>query len=212
MIAPNHMNPKNFFKNTAKNTLIPSDRKVLLQKIAQKIADEYTTRTTSFGLNFICTHNSRRSQIAQVWTFFAIDYFHLDKILPYSGGTETTAFHKNTVKTLQKTGFLFNLIDFSHKNPNYSISYKNATTTLVGFSKLHDDASNSKPYIAITTCNHADENCPFIPEAIYRFHLPFVDPKSFDNTEFEEKKYQETNQQIASEVFFIFKKVAELTS
>ena len=81
--------------------------------------------------------------------------------------------------------------------------------TILGFSKTYDDSNNAYPYIAITTCDSADQNCPFIPDAIERFHLPYVDPKTSDNTENQNEKYLETSKQIAGELFFIFKEVAE---
>ena len=57
------------------------------------------------------------------------------------------------------------------------------------------------------TCSHADENCPFIPEALLRFHLPFVDPKSSDETDLQEETYLKTNQQIAAEIYYIFSEI-----
>ena len=160
------------------------------------------------NLNFICTHNSRRSQFGQVWAFFAAEYFKLN-IHAFSGGTEVTAFFKNTVQTLESEGFHFKLVDFSHQNPKYSISFEGTDKTILGFSKLFDDAQNLNPFIAITTCNRADENCPFIPSATHRFHLPFVDPKFSDETEAAHKTYEKTSQQIAGELFYIFTKVRD---
>jgi arsenate reductase len=78
---------------------------------------------------------------------------------------------------------------------------------MVGFSKVFDDEQNKHPFIAITTCGHADENCPFIPTASHRFHLPFVDPKHSDGSDKQEETYLATNQQIAAEVFYIFSEV-----
>ena len=39
------------------------------------------------NLVFICTHNSRRSQLAQVWSYVASKYYKLDNIMTFSGGT-----------------------------------------------------------------------------------------------------------------------------
>jgi arsenate reductase len=121
-----------------------------------------------------------------------------------------TAFFKNTVKTLASEGFNFEIIDFSHQNPKYAISFEGTDKTIFGFSKLFNDAQNLNPFIAITTCNNADENCPFIPTATHRFHLPFVDPKFSDETEAAHKTYEKISQQIAGELFFMFTKVSDL--
>jgi arsenate reductase len=199
---------ENFFKNAAKNSKIDIEREKLLSKIGAEIAKEYS-KSELVNLNFICTHNSRRSQLGQVWSFFAANYFNLN-INAYSGGTEVTAFHRNTVETLQTVGFNFNVDDFSHQNPKYLISFNGTKKSILGFSKRFDNAANPEPFIAITTCNNADTNCPFIPTASHRFHLPFVDPKASDNTDHKDETYLKTNKQIAAEVYFIFSEVKKL--
>jgi arsenate reductase len=207
MLKTSTTSAKNFFENAGTTTSISNERGLLLDTIANNIAIEYK-KSGTVNLNFICTHNSRRSQFGQVWSFFAANYFHLN-INAFSGGTEVTAFFKNTVKTLASEGFDFNLIDFSHQNPKYAISFEETDTTIFGFSKLFDDPQNKNPFIAITTCNNADENCPFIPTATNRFHLPFVDPKFSDGTATQSEVYEKTSQQIAGELFYLFTKVSD---
>ena len=208
MIENKNISPKVFFEKATKTITLNKERTVLLNEIATKIAFELNNRD-KVNLNFICTHNSRRSQMGQTWAFFAANYFNLSSIFAFSGGTEVTAFHQNTVKTLQKVGFDFNIIEFSHQNPKYNISFNDTKESILGFSKKYDDKENPLPYIAITTCGHADENCPFIPDAIKRFHLPYIDPKIADNTPQEAEKYLATNQQIAAEMFFIFNEISK---
>lgn len=210
MLKTSNTSTKNFFESAYNKATISDDRRKLLQNIAETIAKEYATQEV-INLNFICTHNSRRSQLGQVWGFFAADYFNLN-INSFSGGTEVTAFYRNTVKTLQKVGFDFQVIDFSHQNPKYQISFTGSKKTVFGFSKLYDHPENKNPFMAITTCDSADKNCPFIPSASHRFHLPFVDPKHSDGTDYQEETYLKTNKQIASEIFFIFSKVKKLLS
>ena len=205
MVKSEKIEVKSFFEEAKNSISITEDRKELLHRIANKIVDELNDRE-KVNLNFICTHNSRRSQLSQVWAFYAAEYFGLN-INALSGGTETTAFHRNTVKTLQHVGFNFSVIDFSHQNPKYSVGFKGTDKTILGFSKKYDDDTNEYPYIAITTCGHADENCPFIPDAIHRFHLPFTDPKASDNTPEQEATYLATNKLIAGEIFTIFGEV-----
>jgi len=194
-----------FFEESHKKHILNETRKELLLKVASKIIETYQSNG-SVTMNYICTHNSRRSQIGQVWTFFASQYFNLD-IKPFSGGTEITAFHRNTVNTLKEVGFTFHVKEFSHENPVYQVSFEGTENYILGFSKKYDHPLNTTPYFAITTCDSADENCPFIPEAIDRFHLPYKDPKYADNTSEQGKAYLYTNEIIASEVFFIFNHV-----
>ncbi len=198
------INTEQFFKEALLDLKIDKERTQLLQSIALFITNELKQHK-QVNLNYICTHNSRRSQLAQVWSSYASHFFKLKNINSFSGGTTSTSFFRNTVKTMQEVGFKFQLLEFSHQNPEYLIQYINCTNPIIGFSKLYDDESNRKPFIAITTCSNADENCPFIPDAIARFHLPFTDPKAFDSTLYQSEKYLETNKQIAGEIHFLFK-------
>lgn len=200
------INTEHFFKTALENLKIDENRKQLLKSIANFIASQLRVNKR-VNINFICTHNSRRSQLSQVWASYAAYYFKLSEVKCFSGGTSVTSFYRNTVKTLQEVGFSFQIVEFSHQNPVYAINYKNGVNPIIGFSKLYDDEQIKKPYIAILTCSNADENCPFIPEAIERFYLPFNDPKTFDNSLYQSQKYLETNQQIAGEIHFIFKLV-----
>ena len=208
MLKTSIISTENFFKLASKNIKLAEDRKKILLKISETVAREYTENNV-VNLNFICTHNSRRSQLGQVWAFYAANYFNLN-IHAFSGGTEVTAFYRNTVKTLQAVGFDFKIVEFSHQNPKYLISYKESTRSIFGFSKRFDDETNKNPFIAITTCNNADKNCPFIPTAIERFHLPFVDPKFSDGTPEQSATYLKTNEQIAAEIFFIFTEIKRI--
>ncbi|WP_223445856.1 hypothetical protein [Polaribacter litorisediminis] len=208
ILKASNVSTKNFFLSASKKNSLSADRKLLLLKIAEAVALEYG-KNEVVHLNFICTHNARRSQLGQVWSFYAAHYFNLN-IDAFSGGTELTAFHRNTIKTLQKAGFHFQLENFCHQNPSYNISFDGARKTVLGFSKLYSDPINTTPFIAITTCNNADKNCPFIKKAIHRFHLPFVDPKASDATDKRDETYLKTNQQIAAEVYFIFDTVKKL--
>jgi arsenate reductase len=210
MLFSSTISLENFFVNAYKKVIISDERKTLLLKISYAIAKDYTLNK-EVNLNFICTHNSRRSQLGQVWSFYAAHYFKLN-INAFSGGTEVTAFYRNTVKTLQKVGFEFQLTDFSHQNPTYQISFKGTKKAILGFSKFYSDPINKKPFMAITTCNNADVNCPFIPTASHRFHLPFVDPKHADGLYIQEETYLQTSQQIAAEVYLIFSEVKKLIS
>src|SRR5690606_38168376 len=71
---------------------IDVNRQVLLQKASIYIQNKLRNGE-GVSLNFICTHNSRRSQLSQVWAQTAAFYFGIDRISALSGGMETTAFH-----------------------------------------------------------------------------------------------------------------------
>lgn len=210
MLRTSSISTKNFFENAEKKILVSENRYKYLLKIAETIAKEYA-KNELVNLNFICSNNSRRSQLAQVWGFFAADYFNLN-IRSFSGGTEIGCFNRSTIKTLQKVGFSFQLNKFSHQNPTYQISFEGNKQTLTVFSKLFDDAENPNSFIGIMTCGVSDENIPFITSTNHLFQLPYEDPKRADGTLRQEEVYLATNRRIAGEIFIIFNNIKKLIS
>lgn len=158
-------------------------------------------------LVFICTHNSRRSHISQIWAQTAAHYYGLPGVETYSGGTEATAFHPNAVKALRETGLQIEKVA-EGTNPVYHCYYSNDAPPVQAFSKVFDAPENpSNGFAAIMTCSHADENCPFVPGAEQRFLISYDDPKDFDQTPGEERAYRERTMQIACEMLYLFSKI-----
>lgn len=159
------------------------------------------------NLNFICTHNSRRSHFAQIWAQSLAAHFKIPNVHCYSGGTEATAMFLMTTKTLMNQGFVFQTL-VEGENPIYTIKYSPNRQPIIGFSKIYNDDFNPKSdFAAILTCSQADMGCPFIPDADIRIPLTFEDPKEYDNTPLQEEKYKERSLQIATELYAIFSKV-----
>jgi arsenate reductase (thioredoxin) len=57
-------------------------------------------------MNFICTHNSRRSHIAHLWAWAAAEHFGVRPFESYSGGVEVTAFNPRAVEAMRRAGFI----------------------------------------------------------------------------------------------------------
>jgi arsenate reductase len=156
-------------------------------------------------LNFICTHNSRRSQFAQIWAKVAADYYNI-VIQSYSSGVEVTALNPRAVKSLERFGF--NINSTGGENPHYRIDYDPAQKAIMAFSKLIEDASNPKEnFAAIMTCSHADENCPIVVGCEQRIPLRYNDPKAFDDSPLEASMYDYRSFQIATELFYVFSSI-----
>lgn len=190
------LNPESITKER-KAILLP-----LIDFIQLKVSNSQEAR-----INFICTHNSRRSHLAQVWTQTLANFFNLKNVACYSGGTETTALFLMVVKTLENSGFKINTIS-KGDNAVYSIKYANNEHPIIGFSKKLDDDFNPKSeFAAIMTCDSANEACPFVPGAEKRIPITFEDPKAFDNTPQQAEKYNERSLQIATELFFVFSQI-----
>ena len=185
---------------------IPGDRKAQLDKLARYIKTKHASGEPS-NLVFICTHNSRRSHMSQLWAQTAAYYFGLENVHCYSGETEATAFNPRTVRALREAGFKINQTD-STANPLYLVSYAEGIAPVKGFSKTYNDPVNPRDnFAAIMTCSHADKTCPMVDGATTRVSIPYEDPKVADNTPEEEKRYAERCHQIATEMFFIFSRV-----
>jgi arsenate reductase (thioredoxin) len=182
---------------------IPNARKRILQQLATFIQQKQKA-TASIDLNFICTHNSRRSHIAQLWAQVGAAYYRIDNVRCFSGGTEATAFNSRAVKAMKTIGFEIKQLDES-ANPKYEVSFSEMGNPPIAFSKVYTDSTNpSRGFAAILTCSHADENCPLVVGAEARISLPYDDPKDFDGTELEQSKYQERVLEIGREICFAF--------
>ena len=189
-----------------KNVKISNERKLELQPLIAFI-QEKASSNKSINLNFICTHNSRRSHLSQVWAQTAACYYNVKNVYCYSGGTEATALFPVAAQTLMSAGFQIEKLS-KESNPVYSIKYAENEHPIIGFSKKYDDQFNPKSeFAAIMTCNNADVGCPFIPGADKRIPVKYDDPKAFDNTPQQKEKYQERSNQIASEMLFVFSQI-----
>ncbi len=185
---------------------LSKERKSIVQPLIDYIQDKVNRKET-IRLNFICTHNSRRSHLSQVWAQTMASYFNIKNVYCYSGGTEATALFPKVAETLQNVGFKVMKIS-EGKNPVYTIKYSDNVNPVIGFSKTFDSDFNPKSsYAAIMTCSHAEENCPFIAGAEKRIPITYDDPKAFDNTSQQAEKYMERSMQIANEMFYVFSKI-----
>ncbi len=71
---------------TASNKHISEERKTVLQPLVDFIQQKVNNGQET-NLNFICTHNSRRSHLAQVWAKVASAYYNIPNVHCYSGGS-----------------------------------------------------------------------------------------------------------------------------
>jgi len=180
---------------------ISKERKKKLGKLSDFIRTKLKNGDTA-KLIFICTHNSRRSHLCQIWAATLAEHFNLENIETYSGGTEATAFNPRAVSAIRRAGF--KVENPGGKNPRYQVIFDMAEEPLICFSKTVEDSYNpQKNFIAVMTCSDADENCPVVPGAERRFAIPYVDPKESDGTPREKKTYDKRCRQIAAEMYYL---------
>jgi len=158
-------------------------------------------------LTFICTHNSRRSHMAQIWAQTAASLFKLAGVRTFSGGTEATAFNERAVRAIRNAGCLVEE-NGRNENPRYLVRFSGDADPIMCYSKLYDDPSNPRQdFCAVMTCSQADEACPVVLGASQRISLPYEDPKEYDGTENEQQKYEERCAEIAREMIYVFSHV-----
>ncbi|WP_299116240.1 protein-tyrosine-phosphatase [uncultured Winogradskyella sp.] len=188
-------------------SLISKERKIILQALIDFIQNKVDTKAL-INLNFICTHNSRRSHLSQVWAQTMAYHYNVINVFCYSGGTEATALFPAAAEALKNSGFKIKR-HTNEINPVYVIKYSEKTHPIIGFSKTFDaDFNPSSEFAAVMTCSSADKGCPFIPGAEKRIPLTFEDPKAFDNTSQQAEKYNERSLQIATELKYVFSNIS----
>ncbi len=185
---------------------IPAERKAHLEEVARFVG----TQLSKAGipqLVFICTHNSRRSHISQIWAQASARIYGVYGVECYSGGTEVSAFNPRGIEALKRCGFKIEEI-IPGDNPIYHVYYAGDAVPVKAWSKKYDDIKNPrKEFCAIMTCSQADEACPVVSGAAERISLPYEDPKSADGQENEAEVYDERVKQISREMLYLFSKV-----
>ncbi len=105
----------------------------------------------------LCTGNSCRSQIAH--GYFKL--FSNNRANIFSAGIETHGLNKNAVETMKRDG-----VDISNHTSNLVSEYLDIEFDYI-----------------ITVCDHANENCPYIPSKnAERIHKNFTDPSKIVNS------------------------------
>lgn len=185
---------------------ISEERKIILQPLIEFISSKLS-KNEEVRLNFICTHNSRRSHLSQIWAQTMAHYFEVKNVFCYSGGTEATAMFPKVAETLANQGF--KILKLSEtENPVYAVKFAENEHAVICFSKKYDDDFNPKSaFAAILTCDSADENCPIVYGAEARIPIKYVDPKKSDGTPEMNETYFNRSLEIATEMKFIFENI-----
>jgi arsenate reductase (thioredoxin) len=188
---------------------ISEERKAVLQPLIDFIQTKTDSKLET-RLNLICTHNSRRSHLSQVWAQAAAAYYDIKSVFCYSGGTEATALFPMAAETLKDSGFNIKTLS-EGSNPVYSIKYSADALPVIGFSKTYDDDFNPESgFAAIMTCSQADGGCPFIAGAEKRIPVTFEDPKISDGTPQQKEVYLERSLQIGTEMLYVFSQIKKI--
>jgi len=119
----------------------------------------------------LCTGNSCRSQMAEGF----LRKMAGAKAEIYSAGIEAHGLNPRAVSTMREAG-----IDISQHTSNVIDEY----------------AGMEFDYV-ITVCDHANDNCPYLPAKIKRLHQSFPDPaKATGNEEEIQERFRDVRQKI----------------
>lgn len=193
---------------------LPVERIARLRGIAEWIRRQ-REQERPVHLVFICTHNSRRSQFAQVWAQVWALHHGLKDVRAWSAGTEATAVATPVITALEAQGFRMDGAGDYDAEGNaiqteYLVNFDDTVSPVHLYSKTMDEPDNpAGDFAAIMVCSDADGNCPFVPGAAVRFSLPFDDPKVSDGTADEAKTYEERSLAIAREMLFVMEVAAD---
>jgi arsenate reductase len=185
---------------------VSAERKTTLDAIASDVVAQLEAGKAA-KLTFICTSNSRRSHMSQIWAQTAAYYYGLDQVFAYSGGTQATACNCRTVAAMRRVGFAIEDAT-TGDNPVYLVRYANDRPPIRAYSKLYNaDANPKRDFIALMTCSVADKSCPVVAGAMSRYAIHYVDPRLCDDTPTETTAYNERCREIAREMFYIMSEV-----
>ncbi len=182
---------------------IPATRRLELQTIADYVRQQILNSGNA-KLTFICTHNSRRSHLCQVWAQIAAAYWNVTTVETFSGGTEATAFNPRAVAALQRCGLVITQLDHGATNSHYHVTFADNIPPIHCFSKIFDAPPNpNRGYCAVMTCTEADQACPVVIGCDLRAPLRFEDPKVADDTPRESEVYDERSRQVCREMMYL---------
>lgn len=163
------------------------------------------------AVNFICTHNSRRSHFSEVLFRTAAKYYSHESVETFSGGTEGTALYPEVAESFKRHGFTA-VKDLAPDNPHWQIFHpllESEDHTPFLFSKAYHEAPNpASGFVAVMVCDSANEACPLVVGAAARFPLTFVDPKRSDETPECSAVYDATLKEIAAEMGYLARQLA----
>jgi len=185
---------------------LSTERKVMLDAIAADVVAQLEAGKPA-QMTFICSQNSRRSHMSQIWAQTASYYFGLDKVHAFSGGTHATACNCRTVAAMRRVGFAIEDAT-TGDNPVYLVRYSDDRPPIRAYSKLYNaDGNPRRDFIALMTCSVADKTCPVVEGATSRYPIHYADPRLCDDTPTETAAYNERCREIAREMFYIMSEV-----
>lgn len=190
-------------------TMISAERLQRLNRYESEFEGIRRGEGNPVGLLFVCTHNSRRSQLSEFWARALVSWLgKADQIMVRSGGTEVTRVAPLTLETLRVAGFktgepITDWEESGSDNSKVPVSWGEGQEASAWSKTFQGLYPADIPFTAIMTCKEADEACPFVPGAAARVSLPYSDPKQYDGHPEGLAQYQLVSGMIVSELAYL---------
>ncbi|MBC8111544.1 MAG: hypothetical protein H7Y04_10830, partial [Verrucomicrobia bacterium] len=183
--------------------LIPSYRRLILHDIATYVINNFLENQFS-NLLFVCTHNSRRSQLCQVWGQIAAFHYDLPLVKCFSGGLETENVSEKILQTLEHAGFHVDNPETQNVyNPQHKVYYSTEFDYISLFSKPYNDAGNPKNnFCTVMNCTPSGEKYQQIDGSKLNVSLIYQNPKDNDDKPDETQVYKQISYKVSLEMFY----------
>ncbi len=186
--------------------MIDEPHRIAAEELADWMVKNYKL-SEPLHVTVVCTGNSRRSILGATMGNIAASYYGMPEIRFHSGGTAPTAFNPRTIAALREVGVEIEATgkeasrgEPKTANPIYRVRWGTPgepTFEATEFSKTYFDSSNPQSgFAALMVCSEADEACPLVKGAAARISMPYLDPKIYDDSQFEAAKYAERRDDI----------------
>ena len=146
---------------------IRKERLATLDQLAHWISGRPLTEPTY--ITVICTHNSRRSHLGQVWLQAAAWQYEFDNLRTWSGGTEGTALYPSAAEALRTQG---GRAEPKHRPGKPHLSHPTSIRARRPSMCLASGIPTRRiPKVdlgAILVCSEANEACPIVSGAAAR--------------------------------------------
>lgn len=201
MIAVRSKHPKIFFEESMSQVPILTEQKNQLDQLASIINRHVQNSTIS--INFIDLDNSTLSQLTQVWSEFASNFFKIPNLVCQSAGLMNSAVSKPVLRSLKQIGFDIKIVEFNHRNTVYSANDNEFKCKSMLYSKQVHELRRASVSIDIDLILEDGTEFNSYNEYQFKFNFPAIyNTKSNANLHF-------LNAVISAHIYYLFESVSK---
>lgn len=177
---------------------IPTDRRIILDKLATEIAHKR-------NIIFTCRTTTRRTQLLQTWMQTAFYYFGIFNKTTFSYGDTVSKVYPEVISVLKKSGFAFSE---SSTKPKAYVFYISEQYQKHGiYPKTISGTFDTSKSVVVSICLAGEPVSSLSSDAM---NLPYQSPTVFEKTPQEKQKYSDLNKQVAIEMLYLAEKARDI--